>query len=143
MNTIDLGSLTLEDLDGETRPEPPAGASREQQAVHTLRQTPIRALGAEELSVLLRQRESLESVVSWALTLLEQDPLTAGDFLPGGLLVALTDIPLEFWYGNANSTARLRIVTENLSAQDDLATYLPADHEVWRQLEALRKAEIL
>ncbi|WP_019928944.1 contact-dependent growth inhibition system immunity protein [Nocardia sp. BMG111209] len=143
MNTIDLGSMTLEDLDGETRPEPPAGASRAQQAVHTLRQTPIRALGAEELYVLLRQRESLESVASWALTLLEEDPLSIGDLLPGGLLLALTSIPPEFWYGNAHSTARLRAVIESLTAQDDLATYLPADHEIWQQLETLHKAEVL
>ncbi|MCX4098069.1 contact-dependent growth inhibition system immunity protein [Nocardia sp. alder85J] len=143
MNTIDLGSLTLEDLDGETRPEPPAGASRERHAAHALRQTPIRALGAEELFVLLRQRESLGSVAPWALTLLEQDPLAAGDFLPGGLLLALTGIPAEFWYGNPHSTARLRAIVETLSAQPDLGTFLPADHKIWQHLDTLRTAEVL
>lgn len=109
---------TLEQIEGEAWGEAPAGATRLVERIHQLRRRPVASLGAEDLRLLLTQEVGLRALLPQALDLLEQDPLTAGDFYPGDLLVAVARSAPR-WEGlEPELAARLRAVLLALDPED-------------------------
>ncbi|MFD9889740.1 contact-dependent growth inhibition system immunity protein [Amycolatopsis sp. NPDC059027] len=126
-NVTNDETLTLEEIEGKPWGEPPADASRLVKTVHELRRKPIGQLTAEDLRVLLSQQTSVDALVPYALNLLETNPLVEGDYYPGDLLVAVLQLPAEFWRHHADLAARFGQVVTVASSMDFNAHYAPAD----------------
>jgi hypothetical protein len=103
--------------------------------VHELRRKPVGTLGAEDLRVLLLQRESIDVLVPVALSLLEEDPLAEGDFYPGDLLTAVLKLPQAYWPEHPAEFKRASAVVERIEKLGDLVA--PPGH-VRRQIIAFR-----
>lgn len=56
---------------------------------HELRKKRLVEMDAEDLRILIGQRIGLGFLLPYALNALERDPLAAGDFYPGDLLVSV------------------------------------------------------
>lgn len=107
-------SRSLEQLEGDFWGAPPADATRLVRTACELRRKPVGELSAEDLRLLLGQHIGVEVLVPLALTLLEDDPLTEGDFYPGDLLVAVLKAPATHWRGHPGDLDRVRRVVEAL-----------------------------
>lgn len=119
---------TLEQVEGDIWGEAPFGSTRLVERIHQLRRRPIASLGAEDLRLLLTQEVGTQSLLPRALDLLEQDPLIAGDFYPGDLLVAVARSATQ-WAGRQPELAeRWRVV---------LLSVDPGDVDVPPQVRAL------
>ncbi|WP_225731092.1 MULTISPECIES: contact-dependent growth inhibition system immunity protein [unclassified Nocardia] len=139
----DTSNQTLEQVDGLVWPDPPPDATRVMKTVHTLRRKPIRLFTAEDLRVMLGQREGISVLLPRALDVLERDPLAEGDYYPGDLLVAALKIPEGEWAANPNLVTRLRAVIDQLTQRDDLDIYFPSDDEIWSRITELKSSDIL
>ncbi|MEL6977907.1 MAG: contact-dependent growth inhibition system immunity protein [Pseudomonadota bacterium] len=78
--------LSLEALERRVWREP-SFPSRLVTTCHRLRRIPIRDLSVEDLRLLIGQSIGLEYLVPLAIERLDEDPLAAGDFFPGDLLL--------------------------------------------------------
>ena len=80
--------------------------------VHRLRRKPIGALTAEDLRVLVNQKEGVDVLVPRALDGLVQEPLLEGDFFPGDVLTAVLRVPASYWSAHPELLAKLdRVIT--------------------------------
>lgn len=110
---------SLDELEGIVPPErartvstpPPAGL---QQRLQRLRAKPLKDLSVEELRLAISEREGLEHLVPLALSHVEQDPWTSGDFYPGDLLVALARLGAQYWNVEQAHYTRLHAVLERV-----------------------------
>lgn len=109
---------TLEEIEGDVWGEAPTGSTRLVERIHQLRRRPVASLGAEDLRLLLTQQVGLGPLLPQALDLLEQDPLTAGDFYPGDLLVAVARSATQWERLEPELAARLRAVLLSLDPED-------------------------
>ncbi|MBE8523770.1 hypothetical protein ILP97_40850 [Amycolatopsis sp. H6(2020)] len=125
-------SLSLEQLEGHSWGAPPADATRLVRTAHELRRKPVGELSAEDLRLLLGQHVGVEVLVPVALTHLEHDPMTEGDFYPGDLLVAVLAVPATYWPGHPGDLDRARRVLEAVAE----------DTDVRRQIDAFRAAHL-
>lgn len=89
-------SKSLEALENEVWPDPSFKSSLVEK-VARIRKKPVKDLTVEELRLMLGQEFSLDYVIPSALTILEVNPLSEGDFYPGDLLVNLLSVKKEFW----------------------------------------------
>lgn len=122
--------LSLEQIEGDTWGEPPAGATMLMETVHRLRRKPIGLLTAEDLRVLVAQQVGLEVLVPLVLARLDQDPLLEGDYYPGDVLVAVLRIPLSYWSAHPAELAMLQHIIDSV---DDPDPDLKADIDSFRQ----------
>ncbi|WP_147404048.1 contact-dependent growth inhibition system immunity protein [Nocardia panacis] len=134
---------TLEQVDGVIWPEPPADATRVVKTVHALRRKPIGMFTAEDLRIMLNQREGTLALLPRTLDVLERNPLAEGDFYPGDLLTAALTVPEGEWAAHPELATRLRAVIEKLSQRDDLDIYLPPDDEIWSRIAELKSTGVL
>ena len=114
---------TLEELEGATLGEPPYN-SYLVTTIHALRKKPIGEFTVEDLRITLRQRRGVPFLLPIALEWLEANPLAAGHFYPGDLLLAVLRAE-PHWRGlsTGNEYAqRLRAVVERALAQLDQVT---------------------
>jgi hypothetical protein len=98
---------SLEQIEGDTWGDPPAGATSLVRTAHALRRKPVDELTPEDLRLLIAQRVGLDALVPRALTQLERDPMLEGDYYPGDVLVAVLRVPESYW--SAKPTERLRL----------------------------------
>ena len=111
---------SLDELEGLAPPERPRTASTPppapglQQRLQRLRAKPLKDLSVEELRLAISEREGLEHLVPLALSRVEQDPWTSGDFYPGDLLVALARLGAQYWTMEQAHYARLHAVLERV-----------------------------
>ena len=85
---MDPRDFTLTDLEEEDW-GPPTFDSHLVRQCHALRHKKIRDMSIEDLRILIGQEIGLEYLLPVALERLELDPLAAGDFYPGDLLVVV------------------------------------------------------
>ncbi|MEV6897011.1 contact-dependent growth inhibition system immunity protein [Amycolatopsis sp. NPDC051372] len=131
-------SLTLEQIEGLRWGSPPADATRLIKTVYELRTKPVGAMDAEDLRVLLLQRESIDVLVPVALTHLEQNPLAEGDFYPGDLLTAVLKVPQAYWQQHPDQRRRAAAAIEAVEALGDLGDQDAPHDTVWQQINAFR-----
>jgi hypothetical protein len=87
---------SLQDLDGQDWGES-SGNSYLERECHRLRRVPLRELSPEDLRLLLGQGIGQEYLLPLALAQLVTDPLVAGDYYPGDLLLATLAVPPYVW----------------------------------------------
>lgn len=110
---------SLEQLEDARWGDAPPDATYLIATVHELRRKPIGLLDAEDLRLLLGQREGVPFLVPLAIELLERDPLTEGDFHPGDLLsTVLRRVPAEYWAAHPDESARLDAVVTEVDDED-------------------------
>ena len=111
---------SLEQLEDARWGAAPPDATHLIATAHELRRKPIGLLDAEDLRLLLSQREGVPFLVPLAIELLERDPLTEGDFYPGDLLsVVLRRVPPEYWAAHPSESARLQAAIATLDTVED------------------------
>ncbi|WP_153348584.1 contact-dependent growth inhibition system immunity protein [Nocardia aurantia] len=143
MTRNEFDDRTLENIDGHIWGDPPVDATRLMKKVYSLRRKQIHAMTAEDLRVLLGQRENISVLVPRALALLEGNPLVQGDFYPGDLLVAALQVSDDYWSRHSDMAARLGNIIEQLRVVDDLEFFFPPEAEIWDRIERLRESGII
>lgn len=86
---------TLTELEGSDWAEPTFD-SHLISTCHSLRRKPLKYFSVEDLRMMIGQNLSLAILVPIALDLLQEDPLTEGDYFPGDLLLNLMRIDRAF-----------------------------------------------
>jgi hypothetical protein len=81
------------------------------------RRTPIERLSTEALRFLLEEGQSSAVLLHIAIGRLERDPLIAGDYYPGDLLVAVLRQPLPTWLAAPELRARAYVLAEDAAEQ--------------------------
>lgn len=113
---------SLEQIEGESWGDPPAGATSLMTTVHGLRRKPIGELTAEDYRVLVAQKVGLEVLVPRVLRLLQRDPLIEGDYYPGDVLSAVLRVPAAYWARHLEQRAVVEAVIAGVEEPDsDLA----------------------
>jgi hypothetical protein len=87
---------TLQDLEGNDWGEP-TFPSRLVQRCHELRKKRLRDFTVEDLRLMIGQGIGLDYLIPLAIEHLQDDPLAAGDFYAGDLLVNVLKVERKFW----------------------------------------------
>jgi hypothetical protein len=117
-----VDSRSLDVLDPPAWGAAPSDATYVIQQCHELRTKPIDDFTIEDLRLLIGQKVALAHLVPQAITVLENNPLAAGDFYPGDLLQAVLRIDGEYWQQHQDQLLGVHGVVDALvSAVDDLA----------------------
>jgi hypothetical protein len=103
---------------------PPPFATGLIEAVAAARRVPLQALSVEQLRLLIEQSQALTYLIPVAVDRLERDPLVAGDFYPGDLLIAVLRA-VERWRGTTGFEAPVRVIVDRALAR--LATVSAVD----------------
>jgi hypothetical protein len=119
--------LSLEQIEGRPWGQPPADATSLMMRVYAARRKPLGALSAEDLRILLAQRQGIEVLVPRVLAQLERDPLLGGDYYPGDVMAAVLKVPQPYWATHPEQLARLERVITALDSIADPDARLDAD----------------
>ncbi|MEU9194463.1 contact-dependent growth inhibition system immunity protein [Streptomyces hundungensis] len=120
---------SLEELERDCWPAPPAEATRLAATVHKLRRRPIRELTVEHLRLLIRQDVGLAHLLPLALEVLRDDPMAEGDLFGGDLLSAVLATNPAVWEQWPSLGRELTRIVSKLtdlppSLMHDTATFL-------------------
>jgi hypothetical protein len=97
---------------------------------HRLRRKPIDEFTVEDLRIMIGQGIGLDWLVPLALEVLEQDPLSEGDFYPGDLLGSVLQVPGELWSRKREWRDRVKAVLDDLTeAPEELSDAVEAFRE--------------
>ncbi|MDQ1009871.1 hypothetical protein QFZ82_004356 [Streptomyces sp. V4I23] len=119
-------TLSLENLEGDEWPEPPAGSTGLVRTVHALRKRPIGELSAYELSRMIGQEVGLPWLMPVALEILsETAPAQAGGgFYDEELLSAVLTRSSEVWRTSPQWAEEVSGILHQLV---DLSPYIQSD----------------
>ncbi|MFE4053361.1 contact-dependent growth inhibition system immunity protein [Streptomyces sp. YIM B13518] len=117
---------SLEELENDRWPAPPADATRLIATAHALRRKPIGELTVEDMRLLIGQNEGLPHLLPPALEVLRQDPMAEGHMYEGDLLYAVLTRSPEIWSTSPELGRELRLIVSDLS---DLAPHLEREAE--------------
>jgi hypothetical protein len=135
-------SLALEQIEDDHWGSPPADATQLIKTVYALRHKPVGAMDAEDLRVLLLQKESIEVLTPVALTHLEQNPLAEGDFYPGDLLTTVLKLPQAYWQQHPGQLRRASAVIEEVDKLGNLDEHEAPLDIVRQQIDAFRSGTL-
>ncbi|MGY1500156.1 contact-dependent growth inhibition system immunity protein [Streptomyces sp. QTS52] len=121
---------SLEQLERDHWPDPPAGATRLVVTAHALRRRPIGELTVEDMRLLIRQDVGLPYLLPMALEVLRDNPMAEGDSYAGELLSAVITRSPAAWVGSAELRYELRVIVSELV--EDLPTSLQQEVERFR-----------
>ncbi|MCX4094998.1 contact-dependent growth inhibition system immunity protein [Nocardia sp. alder85J] len=125
--------LSVEQLEDDVWPAPPADATTLMRTVHELRRTPIGRLTVEDVRCLLQQHEGVDILLPRAAIRLGWNPLAAGDLFPGDLLLAVLRIGPEHWARDPVSLVRIRHAVGTVRDLGDLTEHDAPHDEIWRE----------
>ncbi|MFI6899568.1 contact-dependent growth inhibition system immunity protein [Streptomyces sp. NPDC050256] len=108
-------SRSLEELEGDRWPEPPADATYLIATVHALRRRPVGALSVEDLRLLVGQDVGLPVLLALAVEVLRDNPLAEGDMYEGDLLRAVLSRSPAVWNAYPDLAGQLTLVVGGLS----------------------------
>ncbi|WP_214105000.1 contact-dependent growth inhibition system immunity protein [Acrocarpospora catenulata] len=108
-------SRSLEELDRDRWPVPPADATRLVAAVYALRRRPIGALTVEDLRLLIGQDVGLPHLLPLALEVLRDNPMAEGDMYEGDLLSAVVTRAPAAWSESLELKQELRVILLELA----------------------------
>jgi hypothetical protein len=83
---------------------------------HELRRKPVEDFTVEDLRIMIGQAIGLDALVPIALSTVEDNPLAAGDYYEGDLLVSLVGIPNAYWADHPDDWFRLRDIAGRVAA---------------------------
>ncbi|MFB8003906.1 contact-dependent growth inhibition system immunity protein [Nocardia sp. NPDC056000] len=109
-------SRSVQDIEGTVWPALAADTTYLVRTVHRLRQVPIGELGTEDLRIMLSQHVGTATVLPRALDRLQADPLVAGDYYPGDLLLAVLRCAPDAWTGEAELLDKARGIAHRAEA---------------------------
>ncbi|MFD3704677.1 contact-dependent growth inhibition system immunity protein [Nocardia sp. NPDC058658] len=107
---------SVEQIEGETWPEPASDATYVIRRVHQLRRVPVGELSIEDLRIMLSQSVGTVAILPRVLYLLEENPLSAGDFYPGDLLVATLRLRRDHWSDHVGLLYRAQHLAQRVDA---------------------------
>ncbi|MFF3327818.1 contact-dependent growth inhibition system immunity protein [Streptomyces sp. NPDC002889] len=113
--TVDR-ARSLEELERDCWPAPPADATRLAVTAHALRSKPIGELTIEDMRMLIRQDVGLPYLLPLALDVLRGNPLAEGDMYEGDLLSAVVTRSPAAWSELARLRHDLRVIVSELAA---------------------------
>ncbi|MFI7529446.1 contact-dependent growth inhibition system immunity protein [Nocardia salmonicida] len=113
------GQQSLEQIEGEAWPEPALDATHVIRRVHQLRRVPVGDLSIEDLRIMLSQSVGTVAILPRVLDLLEENPLSEGDFYPGDLLVAMLRLRRDHWSDQIGLLGRARRVAQRAEAMSN------------------------
>jgi len=82
---------------------------------HHYRKISIAELTNEQIRLLISQKIGIEYLIGIALEKLKRNILTECDFYEGDLLVAVSDLPTEFWNENKTESLNFKNIVERNS----------------------------
>ncbi|MGW5210674.1 contact-dependent growth inhibition system immunity protein [Streptomyces sp. NPDC004051] len=106
---------SLEELERDRRPAPPAGASRLVVTAHALRRRPIGELTVEDMRLLIGQNVGLAHLLPLALEVLRDDPMAEGDMYEGDLLSAVLTRKPAVWSDLPEARRELGVIVSGLT----------------------------
>lgn len=83
-----------------------------------VRHRPLSDLGIEDIGKACRQNVHVDYVVPLAINVLNDNPI-AGEMYDGELLVALADIPSQFWIDRMEMSRKVRVIIERAKPELD------------------------
>jgi hypothetical protein len=86
---MNIANKTLNELEGISFPIPPKDASGLVQKIYLSRNKSFSKLDAEDLRILISQKQALAFVLPKALDILKSNPFISGDYYDGDLLEAV------------------------------------------------------
>jgi hypothetical protein len=107
-------SQSLDELEHDQWPEADDDATRLVHEVHRLRSVPIGLMTVEDLRLMLGQQVGTEWLMPLALERLTSDPLAAGDFYPGDLLMSVLRTDASYWPTHPDALKALQEVRRQL-----------------------------
>jgi len=107
---------TLDEIEGKTWGEAPGDATFLMRRCHELRRQPIEGFTVEDLRIMIGQAIGLDALVPVALSTVEDNPLAAGDYFEGDLLVSLLGVPDAYWADHTDDWYRLREVAGRVAS---------------------------
>ncbi|MEV0644434.1 contact-dependent growth inhibition system immunity protein [Phytomonospora sp. NPDC050363] len=124
---------SLEDLEGDRSPDPPADTTRLVATAHALRRQPIGELTVEDMRLLIRQDIGLRHLLPLAVEVLREDPMAEGDMYPGVLLSAVITCDPAAWEDFPDLRDELRLIAAGLAdvppvIQQVVERFLAAEH---------------
>jgi hypothetical protein len=122
-----LQSKSVADLEAQSWPAPPAGASPLVIRVHEARKKPLSRLSASDLRVLIGQDVGLAFVMPLALDVLEREPLIETDHYKGDLLAVVLQASPLFFEQNREMRLRVERILEALPAALDKLDHIDLD----------------
>ncbi|MFE7074640.1 contact-dependent growth inhibition system immunity protein [Streptomyces sp. NPDC057620] len=105
---------SLEELERDRRPAPPADATRLVATAHALRRRPIGELAVEDMRLLIGQDVGLPHLLPLALKVLRNNPMAEGDMYEGDLLSAVLTRDPAVWTESPELGRELRAIVSAL-----------------------------
>jgi hypothetical protein len=114
---------TIQQIEGLDWGDPPPDSSALVRRCTALRRKPLDRFTAEDLRIMLGQRESVPILLPLAVDMLAENPLAEGDFYPGDLLTTVLKLPSSTWANRQDE--RLRLTAAIAAIDLDQAALLP------------------
>ncbi|WP_329541040.1 contact-dependent growth inhibition system immunity protein [Streptomyces sp. NBC_01358] len=108
-------SRSLEELEGDRWPAPPADATYLMTTVHALRSRPVGTLTVEDLRLLTGHDVGLPVLLVLAVEVLRDNPPAEGDMYEGDLLRAVLTRSPAVWNAYPDLARRLTLIVGGLS----------------------------
>lgn len=103
------------------------------QTCYQLHKKPLKEFTAEDLRIMVGQKQGLKYLIPLAVDLLDKNPLISGDYFPGDLLCSVARVQSDFW----KTESALR---ERIGKLIDLAIpQLKNDEKTQKELKELRE----
>ncbi len=106
---------SLEELERDRWPAPPADATRLVATAHALRRRPIGELTVEDMRLLIGQDIGLPYLLPLALEVLRDNPMAEGDMYEGDLLSAVLTRDQAVWTESPELRRELRAIVSELT----------------------------
>ncbi|MFE0452436.1 contact-dependent growth inhibition system immunity protein [Streptomyces sp. NPDC058914] len=106
---------SLEELERDRWPAPPADATRLVATAHALRRRPIGELAVEDMRLLIGQDIGLPYLLPLALKVLRDNPMAEGDMYEGDLLSAVLTRNPAVWTESPELGRELRAIVSALT----------------------------
>ena len=97
-----IAGKSIEQLENDYWKEPAEFPSGLVLNCYLYRKIPVNELNVEQLRLLISQKIGLEFLVGIGIEKLKTNVLAEGDLYEGDLLVAISNVPTEYWYENQN-----------------------------------------
>ena len=107
-----MNTKTIEQLENDIWEKPSEFPTDLVEKCYRYRKISIEELTNEQIRLLISQKIGIEHIIGIALKKLEQNILTECDFYEGDLLIAVSNLPTEFWNENKTEFLNFKNIVE-------------------------------
>jgi hypothetical protein len=104
---------TLQQLDGQDWGNPESAPTGMVARCLRLRRTPLNAISAGDLRLLVSQKIGLNILVPKAIERVSRNPLIETEYYPGDLLSALMDVDKTYWSDNSATLEQFVVIARS------------------------------